>query len=241
MNSGIFTVSLDFGADAFSGGNRFLEISARLSGGSFNLLTPRQQITSTPYAVRSFRSTLADGLSGACAGCVGDSNINAIAGSKVSGTIPVTSVPAGSASYIQNTNSPQAGSNFNISGTGSANSFDAETQYDIGGNRVLSVAGTDNTFAGVNAGKANTGSQNSFFGRGAGFANLSGIDNAFFGYRRQSEYVGQFQLFFGAQAPMLLPAGSKQTQRFRRGLTRDSDRTVLLRFKPEKKDYFRRI
>ena len=54
VSSGIFTVTLDFGANAFPGTNRFLEISARLTGASaFTLLTPRQQITSTPYAVRS--------------------------------------------------------------------------------------------------------------------------------------------------------------------------------------------
>src|SRR5262245_7399696 len=60
VTSGVFTVTLDFGANAFPGANRFLEISARMSGvGSFTLLTPRQAITSTPYAVRSLRATTA--------------------------------------------------------------------------------------------------------------------------------------------------------------------------------------
>src|SRR6266851_3051692 len=50
VSNGVFTVSLDFGANSFNGASRFLEISARLSGaGSFTLLTPRQQLTSTPY------------------------------------------------------------------------------------------------------------------------------------------------------------------------------------------------
>ena len=61
VSGGVFTVTLDFGANAFPGANRFLEISARLSGASaFTLLTPRQQITSTPYAVRSGNASLAD-------------------------------------------------------------------------------------------------------------------------------------------------------------------------------------
>src|SRR5438105_407695 len=61
VNAGIFTVTLDFGVNAFPGANRFLEISTRLSGGgSFTLLTPRQPITSTPYAVRSLGASLAD-------------------------------------------------------------------------------------------------------------------------------------------------------------------------------------
>src|SRR2546427_6133863 len=48
VSNGVFTVSLDFGANSFPGASRFLDISARPSGaGSFTLLTPRQQITST--------------------------------------------------------------------------------------------------------------------------------------------------------------------------------------------------
>src|SRR5438552_18397638 len=36
VSNGVFTVTLDFGANSFPGANRFLEISARLSGaGSF--------------------------------------------------------------------------------------------------------------------------------------------------------------------------------------------------------------
>src|SRR5438034_10534070 len=61
VSNGVFTVSLDFGANSFPGANRFLGISARPTGaGSFTLLTPRQQITSTPYAVRSASAASAD-------------------------------------------------------------------------------------------------------------------------------------------------------------------------------------
>src|SRR3989440_10941889 len=63
VSNGVFTVSLDFGANSFSGADRFLEISARPSGaGSFTLLTPRQPVTATPYAVRSANASAADGL-----------------------------------------------------------------------------------------------------------------------------------------------------------------------------------
>src|SRR6267143_1225134 len=96
VSNGVFTVSLDFGASAFTGASRFLEIGARPTGsGSFTLLTPRQQITSTPYAVRSLNAASAD-------------------------SIPASGVPAGSGNYIQNTTSPQSVSNFNISGNGTA-------------------------------------------------------------------------------------------------------------------------
>ena len=54
VSNGAFTVQIDFGASAFPGADRFLEISARPTGsGSFTLLSPRQPITSTPYAIRS--------------------------------------------------------------------------------------------------------------------------------------------------------------------------------------------
>jgi hypothetical protein len=50
VNSGLFTVTLDFGAN-FPGADRWLEITGRTNGGTFATLTPRQQITSTPYAI----------------------------------------------------------------------------------------------------------------------------------------------------------------------------------------------
>src|SRR5439155_17599640 len=57
--------------------------------------------------------------------------IEAVAGSKVSGAIPAASVPPGNGNYVQNTTAPQASSNFNIAGNGV-----------VGGN--LTVAGTLN-------------------------------------------------------------------------------------------------
>jgi trimeric autotransporter adhesin len=52
VSSGNFTVTLDFGAGAFSGANRWLQIGVRTNGngGAFTTLNPRQPITATPYA-----------------------------------------------------------------------------------------------------------------------------------------------------------------------------------------------
>ena len=119
VSEGTFTVQLDFGVVAFPGADRFLEISVRPSGGAtFTILAPRQQISSTPYAIRTLKAGSADALSSSCIACVQDSQINSVAGSKVNGTIPVTSVPGGSLNYIQNTTAQQPSSNFNISGNG---------------------------------------------------------------------------------------------------------------------------
>lgn len=57
--NGVFSVKLDFGAN-FPGANRSLEIHVRQSGGGvFTLLTPRQSISSTPYAVKSISADTA--------------------------------------------------------------------------------------------------------------------------------------------------------------------------------------
>ena len=69
--SGIFTVSLDFGAAALPGADRFLDVSVRnAGGGAFTPLLPRQPVTSAPYAVRSLNAGTATGFSGSLAGDV---------------------------------------------------------------------------------------------------------------------------------------------------------------------------
>jgi hypothetical protein len=119
VNGGIFTVELDYGVSAFPAANRFLLISVRpAGGGSFTALAPRQKISSTPYAIRTLSAGTADGLSDGCVACVQNAHINSVAGTKVTGMIPVASVPAGSGNYIQNSSTQQAASNFNISGNG---------------------------------------------------------------------------------------------------------------------------
>ncbi|HUI27336.1 MAG TPA: hypothetical protein VL403_14740, partial [Candidatus Kryptonia bacterium] len=119
VSGGVFTVQLDFGVNAFPGANRFLEIGVRPSGGgSFTTLAPRQQISSTPYAIRTLSAASADALSSACVGCVTNAQIGSVAGSKVTGTIPAASVPTGSGNYVQNTTAQQPNANFNISGNG---------------------------------------------------------------------------------------------------------------------------
>jgi hypothetical protein len=187
VSNGVFTVSLDFGANSFPGANRFLEIAARPTGGSFTLLTPRQPITSTPYAVRSLNASSAD-------------------------SVPVNGVPAGSGNYIQNATSPQSASNFNISGNGTAagtlagSVVNATTQFNIGGNRILSNPGTDNLFAGAGAGAANTtGFRNTFLGSSAGLTQTTAQGNTFIGFEAGkvttgSVNTGFFNTFVGSRA-----------------------------------------
>jgi hypothetical protein len=53
VTEGRFTVNLDFGADAFTGEARWLEIGVRDGGstGGYTPLTPRQELTPAPYAL----------------------------------------------------------------------------------------------------------------------------------------------------------------------------------------------
>ncbi len=58
---GIFSVRLDFGAEGFTGADRYLQISVRRNAGeSFVTLNPRQQITSSPYSIRTLSAAQAD-------------------------------------------------------------------------------------------------------------------------------------------------------------------------------------
>jgi len=51
VSNGLFTVTLDFGAN-FPGANRWLEIGVRTNGGgAYTTLSPRQALTATPYAI----------------------------------------------------------------------------------------------------------------------------------------------------------------------------------------------
>lgn len=201
--NGVFTVSLDFGAAVLPGADRFLDIAVRTAGGgTFSPLAPRTKINSEPYSIKSLNAASANSLSASCVGCVTAAQIGSVSGSTVTGTIPIASVPAGSGNYIQNTTSPQSSSDFSISGTGTANIFRAATQYNVGATRVLSVAGTNNIFAGVGAGQANsTGVDNAFFGSRAGGSNTTGIRHAFFGSGAGlANTIGAANAFFGLDA-----------------------------------------
>lgn len=121
--AGTFSVELDFGVCTvcFPGAKRYLEISVKPAGDpAYTTLSPRQQILSAPYSLKSANATAADSLSALCINCVTSSQIASVNGSAVTGTIPASSVPAGNENYIQNTTTPQAASNFNISGNGVA-------------------------------------------------------------------------------------------------------------------------
>jgi len=91
---GVFTITLDFGVDVFTGADRWLEIGVRTNAGAFITLAPRQQIQPTPYAIYSAgaasaaaatsatNATTANNFSGSLAG-----DVTGIQGATVVGSV----------------------------------------------------------------------------------------------------------------------------------------------------------
>ena len=237
VSNGVFTVLVDFGAGAFPGADRFLEIGVKpAGGGAFTTLTPRQQVTITPYAIKSASATTADSAINATnaqnavnaqSAQTATNATNATNATTANNSLQLGGVVASqyvqtndfrltdarsplpnSPNYIQNSTTPQAGSNFNIGGNGTAggtltgNIVSATTQYNIGISRVLSSPGSFNFFAGNGAGQLNsTGTSNSFFGVNAGIFNTTGGSNAFFGFEAgRNNNGGANNSYFGKDA-----------------------------------------
>lgn len=90
VSNGVFTVILDFSPAApfGTGATRWIEIAVKKpTEPTFSTLSPRQQITSSPYAIRTLSATTADGLSNLCESCVTDQMINTVSGTKVIGPV----------------------------------------------------------------------------------------------------------------------------------------------------------
>ncbi len=200
VSDGVFSVKLDFGPNGFPGQDRYLEIAVRRTGvGSLVTLGPRQKISSAPYAIQSLQAATATTalIAGNAQALGGVAAAQYILNSDVRLSDARNPLP-GSASYIQNTNSLQSASNFNVSGTGGANVFNATASYNFGGAHLISAAGSDNIFAGGGSGLLNLGSNNAFFGAKAGFENKQGSFNAIFGaYAGQNNVTGNNNSFFG--------------------------------------------
>ena len=65
VTNGLFTVMIDFGAGVFTGSSNWLQVGVRTNGSTsaYTALSPRDQLTPTPYAIYA-ESASASGLSG---------------------------------------------------------------------------------------------------------------------------------------------------------------------------------
>ncbi len=239
VQNGIFTVQLDFGTVLISpAGVQFLEIAVRPAGpqGAYTVLSPRQPITSAPAAVQALNA--ASAVDSQKLGGVNADQFVQILDPRLS---DARQPLPGSASYIQNTNSLQT-ANFNISGGGkiggsltvtsiadigasifvggdanitsslTANQINSNTQYNLGGSRVLSRQGTNNLFIGFSAGQnISTGKNNVFAGSFAGQNNTTANDSAFYGAFAGLNSNSSFNSFFGSEAGMANTSGNQNS------------------------------
>ena len=213
VDNGIFTIPIDFGPSAFTGGMRFLEIAVRTNGlANFTTLAPRQPILPAPYAITagsagSLRGTLPasqltgsipfaqlpDSLltnngSGVLRGVFsGDgSGLTNITAAKLAGTIGT--LAAGTITLENNLRLP-------------ASTAQAGVIY-LGGETFLHSYGLDNFFGGRGAGNFSmTGSANTATGRNALRGNTAGNDNTADGYLAlQSNTLGSQNTAVGREA-----------------------------------------
>jgi len=79
VTNGLFLTAVDFGAAAFPGSARFLEIAVRTNGSTsaYSVLAPNQPLTSVPYAIQSLNASNAVSLS------------QPLPATNLSGTIPI--------------------------------------------------------------------------------------------------------------------------------------------------------
>jgi hypothetical protein len=117
VSNGLFTVQPNFGAAGFPGADRWLEISVSPAGaGTFSLLSPRQQITPTPYAIQSLSAASASSLPWSA----------------------LTGVPAGFADDVDNDTTYTAGVGLTLGGSQFSANF-------VGNGTSNSVARSDHT------------------------------------------------------------------------------------------------
>lgn len=118
VSQGTFAVKLDFAASALSGANRWIEVAVRRNAGeAYTTLSPREQITSAPYSVRTLSAASAD-------------NALSLGGVVASEYLTNSTLSTNS---IRNQTTQQPTSNFNISGDGTAASMTVNGAVSLGG------------------------------------------------------------------------------------------------------------
>jgi hypothetical protein len=143
VSNGLFAVQIDFGTGVFTGPGRWLEIGVRSNSApiAFTILTPRQQLTPTPYAIQ------AGGVAGlqvqqnpASPNFIGGAAINFVA----PGTVGAVIGGGGTTNYSGAIYSNSVAGDFSVLGGGNNNSISAANYSTIGGgfdNRVQYNAG----------------------------------------------------------------------------------------------------
>jgi hypothetical protein len=100
LSNGLFTTSLDFGSAAFTGADRWLQISAQTNGTGYITLTPRQKVSATPYALRAANAATSDSATVATTATTATTaniatvalSANTVIATNITGTLPDTTL-----------------------------------------------------------------------------------------------------------------------------------------------------
>ncbi len=125
VSNGLFTMLIDLGPGVFTGGSNWLHLGVRTNGsGAFTALSPRQQLTPTPYAI------FAEGADA----------------SGLTGTLPMSSL---SGAYSGALSFNNAGNSFTGNGAGLAN-VNAVLLGGLAASNFWQTSGNAGTVGGVN-------------------------------------------------------------------------------------------
>ena len=204
ITNGLFTVLIDFGSGAFTGTTNWLQIGVATNGASsFAALTPRQQLTPTPYAIYAETADSLPGLlvqpnaSGA-PNLIGGSPVNFVSGGVVGATIAGGGAINYAGGVFSNTVTADfgtvSGGDRNIA-SGHATTVSGGEQNNTGGDYSTVGGGQNNNAAGAGdtlAGGFNnsSGGGNNSTISGGNNNNSSGSDAVIGG--GQANYVSDF-------------------------------------------------
>jgi hypothetical protein len=201
VTNGLFTTLIDFGSGVFTGTTNWLEIGVETNGfNSFTTLTPRQQVTPTPYAIYAENANNLSGtLSASQLTSIGNTNVAAFGNFFVG--------PSGNSMTSGSYNTANGAYALYYNTSGSFNTANGSQAL------VSNTSGSDNTANGSQALVSNTsGSGNTANGMDALFSNTNGFDNTANGFQAlQNNTSGSYNTANGGAALYNNTSGSFNT------------------------------
>ena len=202
VSNGLFTVTLNFGNGVFNGTAYWLEIGVATNGStSFQILSPRQPVTPTPYAVYGENAGTAVLASSVASGSVSSSQLNTLAppssgqvlefnGSSLIWTTPGTALSAWGLSGNAGTT---AGANF----LGTTDNQPLELK--VGSLRALRLEPTGSAYPNVIGGGPSNVASNGVTGVfvGGGVNNIAGNQQTVVGGGYQNHAFGYISTIAG--------------------------------------------
>jgi hypothetical protein len=141
VTGGVYTTQLDFGAAAYQGQGRWLEIGVRVAGGpTYTTLSPRQPLNATPYASSLMPGVVVTGTASSLISAIGSGSTGLYGESTAAGGRGVTG-HSGNGTGVRGTST----SLFGVEGTTGGGPTVSGISGTSTGNNGVGVLGTANT------------------------------------------------------------------------------------------------